>query len=82
MATSTDGHILLLGGTGKVASRIGTLLSSASIPYLAASRSGSGPHGITFDWSDKSTYEGLFDKAATKIWAVFIVGPQSLDAAP
>jgi uncharacterized protein YbjT (DUF2867 family) len=40
---------------------------------------------VTFDWTEKSTYDSLFDNAAkvgSSIRAVFIVAPQSLDAAP
>lgn len=70
--------VLLLGGTGKTASRIASLLSSNGNQVLVASRSGSSPQlantqGIKFDWFDPSTFPSLFE--ATSITAVFMIPP-------
>jgi festuclavine dehydrogenase len=75
--------VLLLGGTGKVASRIAPLLSAAKYVVLLASRSGSVPKtmpncsGIKFDWDDPGTYNAPFEQP---ISAIFLVGPPSLDS--
>ncbi|KAH8663397.1 fungal-specific transcription factor domain-containing protein [Tricladium varicosporioides] len=75
--------ILLLGATGKVASRIVPLLSSAGYPTLLASRSGKFPSdlpscmGVKFDWEDESTYAGLFDGKGAR--AVYLIAPPKLD---
>ncbi|KAI1464141.1 NAD(P)-binding protein [Daldinia caldariorum] len=74
--SSQSGSILLLGGTGKVASRIAPLLHAAGVPFLLASRAGSAPNGYTgvkFDWEDESTWEPIF---ATPISAVYLVSPR------
>jgi festuclavine dehydrogenase len=79
LSESTQGTILLLGGTGKVSSRLAPLLVSNGNPILLASRSGRAPslpncHGIKFDWFDQSTYINLFITGSA-ISAVFIVAP-------
>jgi hypothetical protein len=79
--SSTNETILLLGGTGKVSSRITPLLSSAGYTTLIASRSGTSPSlpnvtGVKFDWDDASTYSKPF---TTPISAIFLIGPPSLD---
>ncbi|KAI0881521.1 putative ergot alkaloid A [Annulohypoxylon maeteangense] len=77
--SSTD-TILLLGGTGKVGSRIAPLLKAANVPALIASRSGkslAGLPGIKFDWENESTWEATFANSATPIKAVFLVSPLS-----
>jgi festuclavine dehydrogenase len=81
--SSTKGTILLLGGTGKIASRIAPLLSKAHYSVLQASRSGSAASypncsGVKFDWFDESTYALPFSGAS--IAAVFLVSPPVLDA--
>lgn len=78
---STKNTILLLGGTGKVSSRIAPLLSSAGYTTLLASRSGTSPSlpnvsGVKFDWDDPSTYANPF---STPISAVFLIGPAAID---
>jgi festuclavine dehydrogenase len=83
---STKGTVLLLGGTGKVSSRIAPLLSSNGYSVLLASRSGKAPslpncHGIKFDWFDQSTYASPF-KTATNISSIFIVAPPIVDQLP
>jgi festuclavine dehydrogenase len=76
--------VLLLGGTGKVASRIVPLLSDANYYVLQASRSGksdaSYPNcsGVKFDWFDESTYALPF--SGSKVDAVFIVSPPIIDS--
>ncbi|KAI8962580.1 NAD(P)-binding protein [Daldinia sp. FL1419] len=76
---SQSGSVLLLGGTGKVGSRIAPLLHEAKIPFLVASRSGSAPDGYTgvkFNWEDESTWEPIF---ATPISAIWLVVPHADD---
>lgn len=93
MTTSTPrAPILLLGGTGKVSSRLAGILSSASIPVLTASRSGKPPfvapgvQAVVFDWLDDATYGAPFDHPsaveAGGIQEVFIVAPPIMDQAP
>ena len=85
-STSKKGAVLLLGGTGKISSRIAPLLSSANYSVLQASRSGtaSAPSptctGVKFDWFDESTYENPF--LSSPISAAFLVAPPVLDALP
>ncbi|KAI1075027.1 putative ergot alkaloid A [Whalleya microplaca] len=87
MASSTPtqpGTVLLLGGTGKVASRIAPLLQAANIPSQIASRSGSAPAGFTgvkFDWKDESTWAGALS-ASPPVSAVFIVAQGVMDSVP
>lgn len=83
---STKASILLLGGTGKVSSRIAPLLSSNGYSVLLASRSGNAPslphcHGIKFDWFDQSTYANAFSSNHA-ISAIFIVAPSIVDQLP
>jgi festuclavine dehydrogenase len=78
--------ILLLGGTGKVASRITPLLSSDGHTILVASRSGSAPdlpnaRGVKFDWLSQSTWAALFS-SNPPISAVFLVAPPIMDLLP
>ncbi|TVY68925.1 Agroclavine dehydrogenase, partial [Lachnellula suecica] len=80
--SSPKGAILLLGGTGKVASRITPLLSSAGYTTLIASRSGTSPAlpnttGVKVDWDAPSSYPALFTSA--QITAIFLVGPPVID---
>ncbi|KAI1414913.1 putative ergot alkaloid A [Hypoxylon sp. FL1857] len=83
MSSSTQsGAILVLGGTGKVGSRLVPLLLEANIPTLVASRSGKAPTGATgvhFDWDNESTWEPIL---ANPIKAVFLVAPGSPDQSP
>ncbi|KAF4630573.1 hypothetical protein G7Y89_g7562 [Cudoniella acicularis] len=77
--------ILLLGGTGKVASRIIPLLSTANYNVLVASRSGSSPSlphctGVKFDWFDPSTYGTLF--TGSPVSAVYLISPPVIDSFP
>ncbi|KAI0169829.1 putative ergot alkaloid A [Hypoxylon sp. FL1284] len=74
-APSTPGTVLLLGGTGKVGSRVTALLQAASVPALVASRSGGAPPGLAgvrFDWDDRTTWEPVFS-GDTPIKAVLLV---------
>jgi festuclavine dehydrogenase len=81
--SSTKTTILLLGGTGKVASRIAKLLSEANYSVLQASRSGKSTaayqncSGVKFDWSDESTYDLPF--SGPSVAAVFVVSPPVLN---
>lgn len=84
-SASSTRTILLLGGTGKVSSRIAPLLSSNGYSILLASRSGKAPslpncYGIKFDWSDESTYSNPF--TAGSISTIFIVAPPVVDQLP
>ncbi|ETS75214.1 hypothetical protein PFICI_13698 [Pestalotiopsis fici W106-1] len=80
------GTILLLGGTGKVASEIAPLLHP-TYPVLLASRSGTSPDpakyaGVKFDWDDKQTWESTLSAGPTPVTSVWIVLPTALDPAP
>ncbi|KAI0839155.1 putative ergot alkaloid A [Hypoxylon sp. FL0890] len=84
MSPSTSGTVLVLGGTGKVGSRLVPLLTEASIPTLVASRSGKAPAGSTgvkFDWDDESTWEPILANPDS-VRAVFLIGPGSPDHSP
>lgn len=75
--------ILLVGGTGKVCSRIAPLLSQAKIPILLASRSGTAPdalQGVQFDWEDERTYNNPFVKNPN-ITTIFLVAPPIMNMA-
>jgi festuclavine dehydrogenase len=79
---SSKATVLLLGGTGKVSSRITPLLSSAGYTTLLASRSGTSPtlpsvSGVKFDWDDSSTYTAPF--TSHNISAIFLIGPPIID---
>jgi uncharacterized protein YbjT (DUF2867 family) len=60
---------LILGGTGKVGTRLGHSLSTAGHVARAASRRGP----VRFDWSDPATWPDAL--AGTD--GVFIIGPGS-----
>ncbi|KXX81887.1 Festuclavine dehydrogenase [Madurella mycetomatis] len=74
--------ILILGGTGKVGSRIARQLSSQQIPILVASRQGTASQGVpvVFDWNNRETWEKPFTAATASIGAIYLVAPPSLDA--
>lgn len=79
-ASSTPGTVLLIGGTGKVGSRVAPLLHAANIPTLVASRSGSAPTGLVgvkFDWDDQATWDPIFANHSIK--AVLLVEPGAPD---
>jgi festuclavine dehydrogenase len=70
---------LLLGGTGKTATRTAALLKDANIPVLLASRRGpdAAPRGypaIKFDWSDEATWATAFEQHSVN--AVYMMEPQ------
>jgi len=78
--------ILLLGGTGKVSSRIAPLLCADGYPIILASRSGNAPslpncQGVKFDWFDETSYANPFTKC-NDISAVFIVAPRLVNQVP
>ncbi|KAK9779656.1 putative Agroclavine dehydrogenase [Seiridium cardinale] len=80
------GTILLLGGTGKVASQLAPLLHP-TYPVLVASRSGSSPDpakytGVKFDWNDKSTWDSALSAGPTPVTSVWIVAPGMLNPGP
>ena len=84
-STATNYTILLLGGTGKISSRIAPLLSKANYTTIQASRSGNAAScpncsGVKFDWFDETTYRILFSDS--KISAIFIVAPPLLEGLP
>jgi festuclavine dehydrogenase len=71
--------ILLLGGTGKTATRVATLLDTAEKPFLLASRRGpeAAPNGypaVKFDWTDESTWTNAFGSGPVE--AVYMMEPQ------
>lgn len=70
---------LLLGGTGKTATRLATHLRDANIPLLLASRRGpdAAPHGyaaVKFDWTDESTWTTPFENN-NNIEAIYMMQP-------
>jgi len=65
-----SGEVLVLGGTGKVGSRLSTALRARRAQPRTASRHGG---DVRFDWSDSSTWSA----ALTGAESVFIVGPGS-----
>jgi len=85
MSATKKNKILLLGGTGKVASRIAPLLSYGHYSVLLASRSGQAPplpncQGVKFDWFDETTYDNLFRNH--DISTVLVVMPPILNQLP
>jgi len=71
--------ILLLGGTGKTATRAAALLKDANIDFLMASRRGpdAAPKGypaIKFDWTDESSWTAPFEQQSVD--AVYMMEPQ------
>ena len=85
MSQQSGDAILLLGGTGKVASRIVPLLTSNGNQVLVASRSGISPHlanvqGIKFDWLDSTTFPTAFED--NSVAAVFMIPPITLYPLP
>ncbi|MEV0375646.1 NAD(P)H-binding protein [Streptomyces sp. NPDC050636] len=62
----SEKEILVLGGTGKVGSRVVAQLTERGVPVRAASRSGR----TRFDWDDESTWGPAVDGAD----AAFLVG--------
>ncbi|KAG1729588.1 ergot alkaloid A [Suillus lakei] len=86
MSTSPKSTVLLLGSTGKIASRIAPFLSAAGYTTLLASRSGisqsslNNCHGVKFDWFDSSTWSPLF--TSHLISTLFMIAPPILDCVP
>jgi festuclavine dehydrogenase len=78
---------VLLGGTGKIASRIAPLLSANGDSTLLASRSGPvessllNCQGVKFDWFDSSTWTPLFTSHSA-ISAIFLIAPPVLNCVP
>lgn len=69
---------LLIGGTGKTASRLAALLSAAGKPFILTSRRGpeaapKGQTAIAFDWTDESTWPNAFEKEP--IEAIYLMPP-------
>ncbi|KAG0652081.1 Agroclavine dehydrogenase [Hyphodiscus hymeniophilus] len=87
MSIPSQWTVLLLGGTGKVSSRIAPLLAANGYTTLMASRSGTmksflpNCHGVKFDWFDQSTWTSLFT-STPNISAIFLVAPPVLDCVP
>ena len=90
IATTMKEKILLLGGTGKISSRIAPLLSLNSYSVVLASRSGSAPsslrncHGVKFDWLDLTSYLNPFNNNnisanSETFSAIFLVAPPVLN---
>jgi festuclavine dehydrogenase len=76
--------VLLLGGTGKVASCIGPLLKQHGHTTIVASRKGNAPLGFIgchFDWSESASFDNPFD-IAPNITSVFLVAPPFADPFP
>ncbi|KAG4427442.1 hypothetical protein IFR05_017074 [Cadophora sp. M221] len=82
---SSNDTIFLTGGTGKVSSRLASILSAAGNPTIIASRSGTSfplpnIHGVKFDWDKPETWSSAFENAS--ITAAFLVAPPINDCAP
>jgi hypothetical protein len=70
---------LLIGGTGKSATRVAASLAAAKKPFLLASRRGpdASPNGypaIKFDWTVESTGSQAFEHG--QVEAVYMMEPQ------
>jgi festuclavine dehydrogenase len=70
---------LLLGGTGKTATRVAASLAAAKKPFVLASRRGpdAAPNGypaIKFDWTNESTWSAPFEDSPVE--AVYMMEPQ------
>ncbi|KAK0631909.1 hypothetical protein B0T14DRAFT_532502 [Immersiella caudata] len=79
--TIQESHLLVLGGTGTVGSRIAAQLASSSIPALVASRSGTGDNGVIFDWDDRETWYNPYEKVDKgDIKAVYLIAPPRVDS--
>jgi festuclavine dehydrogenase len=82
--------ILVLGGRGKTASRLTSLLAAADIPFVLATSSPShtSPYTLThFNWLDEMTYENPFTQDSSggrlnPISAVYLVAPPIKDIVP
>jgi festuclavine dehydrogenase len=81
---SSKPTILLIGGTGKVASSIAQLLKQNGHSTILASRKGTAPYGFTgcrFDWLDSTTFNAPFENAQN-ITSVFLTAPGVMDVVP
>lgn len=70
--------ILLIGGTGKTATRVAASLAAAKKPFLLTSRRGpdAAPNGypaVKFDWTLESTWSKLFENGHVE--AVYMMEP-------
>lgn len=70
---------LLIGGTGKTATRVAASLEAANKPLLLASRRGpdAAPNGypaVKFDWTVESTWSRPFENGPVE--AVYMMEPQ------
>ncbi|KAL1860002.1 Festuclavine synthase I [Paecilomyces lecythidis] len=81
--------ILVLGGKGKTASRIASLLHEADIPFLQGTSSPGNASQFKqtyFNWFEEKSYENTFFQASTEglgpISAVYLVGPPVMDMVP
>jgi festuclavine dehydrogenase len=76
--------ILLLGGTGKVASSIAQLLKERGHPIILASRRGTAPAistGCQVDWLDTKTFNAPFE-ISQNITSVFLTAPGVMHVFP
>lgn len=81
---SSKPTILLLGGTGKVASSIAQILKEYGQPTILASRRGTahaGFAGCRFDWLDSKTFNAPFERAQN-ITSAFLTAPAVMDIFP
>ena len=69
--------ILVTGGTGKTGRRVARRLRERGVAARVASRSGTRPDGVRFDWHDPST----FTPALEGIDAIYLVAPVDTTAA-
>ncbi|KAI1384150.1 putative ergot alkaloid A [Hypoxylon trugodes] len=80
---SSTNTVLLLGGTGKVGSRIAPLLQAAGVPTLIASRSPKAPTGVKFDWDDEATWTSALthSPAIQTVYLVVSTSPNAIEVA-
>jgi len=70
---------LLVGGTGKTASRLAALLRAANIPFALTSRRGpeatlEGQAALKFEWTEESTWPNVFGNGQIK--GIYLMPPQ------
>jgi festuclavine dehydrogenase len=87
--TAQKPTVLVLGGRGRTATPIASLLHAANIPFLVASPSTSPDspfRQVIFDWWDEKTYENAWIKASQEglkpISNIWLAGTGTFDIGP
>lgn len=74
--------VLVLGGRGKTATHLATLLEQHNIPFVVASRTPTENNSLghlRFDWLDEGTYSNVLASKMGLIGAVYMVAPEVPD---